>query len=505
MKVIVHGYDIFFADPKIGGKAADTPITYNKEMNITPYSGYDPNLGKHLDTVKISLGTTSTATIRRVYYYFIDSKDKVYARYTGTKNYPPLYTPSNFTLNVTDDNGNDLKELHVFIYPINKKWLSGGKDPLNNTTGYVYENTDYNAFYNDKIRPKPIEIPLTLQLENCTSDYNKKTIKSVFGSLLSEETRKPDPDNKLGYYFKWQGSPTEINFTANEGYEFSSTYQVYDDKKLIEMNAKDLNKFSETFEAHFNTSYKIILTANKEVESLSSFTRIYRITKAKLNSISSERFTNTETGDTLDYSNYIMNLYNLPLTINDDDVNSDSDIYLGAIKLDTKADQIKKDVLTYNLGKIKVDEIYHGSLDYENTTCYLTVPFIETITLDPQNIIDNTLTISLDVNLYNGSCVLYVKSENLDKIIYTEKDVISQNIPYYLTNNMVATNSNVDQIIKNTLQAYIVVEREQNKQGLISDFKGYNTFSTIKLKTNASLSEQNEILSQLQSGVYINE
>lgn len=503
MKVIVHGYDVF-SDPKIGGFTANTPITYNKEMNITPYSGYNPAAGNYVHTVKISLGTTGTATIRRIYYYFIDSKDKVTAQYTGTKGYPPVYEKHDFTLDVTDPNGYDLKELQVFIYPINQNWLLGGKDPLNNTTGYVYENTDYNAFYNDEIRPKPIEIPLTLQLENCTSDHNKTTIKSIFGTLLSEEIDKPDPDNKLGYYFKWQGEPTTITFTANKSYEFSSTYQVYDGSKLTEMNAKDLNKFSETFEAHYNSSYKIILTANKKVVSLSSFTRIYRITKAKLNTISSERFTNNDTGDTLDYSNYIMNLYNLPLTINDDDINLDSDIYLGAIKLDTKADQITKDILTYNLGKIKVDEIYHGYLDYENTTCYLTVPFIETITLDPQNIINNTLTISLDVNLYNGSCVLYVKSENLDKIIYTEKDVISQNIPYYLTNNMVSTNSNVDQIIKNTLQAYIVVEREQNKQGLISDFKGYNTFSTIELKTNASLSEQNEILSQLQSGVYIN-
>ena len=503
MKVIVHGYDVF-PNPKIGGTAANTPITYNKEMDITPHSAYNPASGKHLQTIKISLGMTSTVTIRRIYYYFINSKDEVSAQYIGTKEYPPKFEPHTFTLDVTDPHGNDLKELQVFLYPINTKWLSDGKDPLNNTTGYVYENTDYNAFYNDKIRPKPIEIPLTLQLENCTSDYNKKTIKSVFGALLREETMKPDPDNELGYYFKWQGASTTMNFVANKGYEFSSTYQVFDGGKLIEMNAKDLNKFSEAFEAHFNTSYKIILTANKKVESLSSFTRIYRITKAKLNSISSERFTNTGTGDTLDYSNYIMNLYNLPLNINDDDVNLDSDIYLGAIKLDTKADQIKKDVLTYNLGKIKVDEIYHGYLDYENTNCYLTVPFVETITLDPQDVINNTLTISLDVNLYNGSCVLYVKSENLDKIIYTGKNVISQNIPYYLTNNMVSTNSNVDQIIKNTLQAYIVVEREQNKQGLISDFKGYNTFSTIELKTNASLSEQNEILSQLQSGVYIN-
>mgnify|MGYP000870037087 CR=1 FL=1 len=504
MKVVVHGYDIF-DDPKIGGNTANTPITYNQEMNITPYSGYDPTSGNYLDTVKISIGTTATATIRRIYYYYIDSTDKVSAQYAGTEGYPPVGETNNFTLDVTDPNGSDSKELQAFVYPINRNWLLNNNDPLNNTTGYVNENTDYNIFYNDQIRPKPLEIPLTLQLENCTSDYNKTTIQSVFGTLLSEELSEPDPDNKLGYYFKWQGAPTIINFVANEGYEFSSTYQVYDGSNLTEMNAKDLNNFSETFEAHYDSSYKIILAANKKVESLSSFTRIYRITKAKLNTISSERFTNSGTGDTLDYSNYIMNLYNLPLNINDEDVNPDSDIYLGSVKIDTKADQIKKDTLTYNLGKITVNEIYHGYLDYENTNCYLTVPFIETISLDPQNIINNTLNISLDVNLYNGSCVLYVKSENLDKIIYTEKNVISQNIPYYLTNNMVSVNSNVDQIIKNTLQAYIVVEREQNKQGLISDFTGYNTFSTIELKTNASLSEQNEILSQLQSGVYINE
>lgn len=504
MKVVVHGYDVF-DDPKIGSFNANTPITFNKEMNISPHSGYDPSSGNYVDTIKISLGTTSTATIRRIYYYFVDSKDKVTAQYAGTKGYPPLYDTNNFTLDVTDPYDNDSKELQVFIYPINRNWLLGDNDPLNNAAGYVDDKTDYNAFYNDKIRPKPLEIPLTLQLENCTSDYNNETIKSVFGTLLSEEISDPDPDNKLGYYFNWQGAPTTINFVANKGYEFSSTYQVYDGDKLTEMNAKDLNKFSETFEAHYNSSYKIILTANKKVESLSSFTRIYRITKAKLNTISSERFTNNETNDTLDYSNYIMNLYNLPLSINEDNVNPDSDIYLGPVKIDTKADQIKKDILTYNLGKIKVDEIYHGYLDYENTNCYLIVPFIETITLDPQNIINNTLNISLDVNLYNGSGVLYVKSENLDKIIYTEKDVISQNIPYYLTNNMVSTNSNVDQIVKNTLQAYIIVERDQHKQGLISDFKGFNTFSTIELKTNASLSEQNEILSQLQSGVYIND
>ena len=501
MKVTIFGNANLLSSEKDFGE--NSTATYNNvDFEYNKHFDFDTNNTK----LYLHLTTNYTNTIKKVFYSMKLDNDITGNNYYGYTDWAGMHKNLSFAFDITGPSGHTVTELKIFVLPVNRDWLNDPlwTDPTKDTNFKITFNDDWEKIFNENFRPTPKDVPLTLTLENCTSDYSKNTIKSITNCVFQEEIETPDSNNKLGFYFNWGGVPTDIKFTANEGYEFSASYQVYDGNSLTEMNAKDLKEFTETFESHYNT-YSIILSAVKIVESLSSFTRIYRINKSKLNSISSERFVDNSTGDTLDYSKYIMSLYNLPLVINDNDVNTDSDVYLGAVKIDTKADQIKNDILTYDLGKIKVDEIYHGSLDYENTQCYLTVPFIETITLDPQNIINNTLSISLDVNLYNGSCVLYVKSENLDKIIYTEKEFISQNIPYYLTNNAVSVNSNVDQIIKNTLQAYIIVERDQNKEGLISDFKGFNTFSNIELKTNATYSEQQEIETQLQSGVYIND
>ena len=271
------------------------------------------------------------------------------------------------------------------------------------------------------------------------------------------------------------------------------------------MNAPDLLEFTESFYPQSDDNFTVSIKAVKKVQSLSTFTRIYLIDKAKLNEISDERYIFSEDQSVLDYSKYIMSLYSLPLKITEDQLNKNADIFLGAVKLDTKADQINKDVLTYDLGTISVPEKYKNSYDYQNVSCNLYVPFFDPIVLDPQDIVNNTLQLYYEVNMYNGNAILYVKSEKNEKIIYNTSEKISQDIPYYLTNTDESVKSFSDQILKNTLQAFIIVKRDKIKHGKIKDFTGYNTFSNVQIQTKASLSEQNEILSQLQSGVYINE
>lgn len=518
MKVTIFGNDNLLGASKDFGEENIEKITnvnsnnvdfeYNKPFDFEPSSSYDPDSGGYKDNDRfyLHLETDLRNTLKGVYYSLKLDDNRTSSKHALYPKWIDPDTKMSFGLNITPPPGHKVTELRIFVLPINSDWQKDPlwNDPTKNNNFYIYFNDDWQKIFNEQFRPKPKEVPLKLTLTNCISDYTKNTIQSTRNCTFVEEFEKPDTTNKTGYYFNWSGVPTDIKFTANDGYEFSTTYQVYDDVVFIEKNPKDLKEFTETFESHYD-KYDINISAVKIVESLSSFTRIYRINKAKLNSISSDRFMDTKTADILDYSKYIMSLYNLPLSIKDTDVNTDSDIYLGAVKISTKADQIKNDILTYDLGKIKVYEIYHGALDYENTQCYLTVPFIDTITLDPQNVINNTLDLSIDVNLYNGSCVLYVKSENLGKIIHTEKAIISQNIPYYLTNSDVSINDNVNQIIKNTLQPYIIVERDQNKKGLILNYKGFQTFSNIELKTNASYSEQQEIETKLQSGVFIND
>ena len=65
----------------------------------------------------------------------------------------------------------------------------------------------------------------------------------------------------------------------------------------------------------------------------------------------------------------------------------------------------------------------------------------------------------------------------------------------------------------NLRQAYIVIERKKpitnlltyptNEHGLVSDYKGLTKFANTQLHLDATFQEKQEILAQLEQGVYI--
>lgn len=474
-------------------------IEWGKETDIEPAKGdYDPDMGGYATNMYLHIKTGMYVSFKKIWIAMKTDKGDTFEDRVGGYDWSQPYQNLSFTFNLSTFDGSTVTDLHVYILPINISWLDNEnwKDPSGIQA--IKFNEDVNAFYNENFRPEPSSIPFKITKENCTSSYNETTIKTAHDSMLVEEQNSD-------FLFDWQGVPTDITFKADNGYEFSETLKITDGSKFKEMNAPDLLEFTESFYPQSDDNFSVSIKAVKKVQSLSTFTRIYLIDKAKLNEISDERYIFSEDQSVLDYSRYIMSLYALPLEIADDQLNKNADMFLGAVKLDTKADQINKDVLTYDIGKISVPEKYKNSYDYQNVSCNLYAPFFDPIVLDPQDVVNNTLQLYYEVNMYNGNAILYVKSEKNEKIIYNTSKKIAQDIPYYLTNTDESVKSFSDQILKNTLQAFIIVKRDKIKHGKIKDFKGYNTFSNIQLKTNASLSEQTEILSQLQSGVYINE
>lgn len=319
---------------------------------------------------------------------------------------------------------------------------------------------------------------------------------------------------------------TTITFTAEKGYIFSSNgYCYYINTNTgshikTDITANNQNTLTITVNikdglASNGDNFYVSLNADVVTTSISSFTNIYNPTDLELGSIADERIiVVNSTGDgyeVLDIGTFISNLYTLPFTIDNNIITNRSTVVLGNHKTKTESNVINSSYMYVNLGNINVPETYKNNYDYLNTTCELFTPF-STFNLKPSDIIKHTISIKLKINLYNGSATSLVSNEK--GLLTQNVTKIGSDIPFIQTSSTKITKSE-DYVLDNDIKTcYIKVTRNipnnvnvksVKHNGTLANVTGYVEMTDINLQTNATLSEQTEIESLLQSGVYIND
>lgn len=374
------------------------------------------------------------------------------------------------------------------------------KQTLNNVTSLVADNdlTDYsNQFFQSNTYDE-----LT---DGFLFGYQPDNLDQIKNSMIVKYT----PDQ--GYEFK---DPATLTYDNDGGYQTIS-FTPKDEQTLIaDLSFDNLAKIKLGFSKDDYQSFNdtgMVVTADKVNTPVptekTDFTALFRVNNDLLNQISEKRFyygtpTNTQT---LDLGNYILKLFKIPFNIPTDYINESQPIKLGFKDIGLNADQLVNSAYHVELGKITVPEIYKNVYDYSSTECVLFLPFVDNVTLQAQTIINHDLKISYDIDLYTGKTTILIYLDDTKELVYQNQTNISKDIPYYLISNDTVKSTTETTYINNTLQAYLVVLRDDPKTGAIKNFTGFNNFNDVELNTNASLSEQNEIITQLQSGVYINE
>lgn len=423
---------------------------------------------------------------------------------------------------------------YIWLVPV----MGGSK-----TDGYKLNNhilTDptqdsVNEITNNS-RPKdPVKYPFTQTLNNVTSSVKDNYLKDYSNQLFQSKDYneltdgflfgyKPDNVDEIknsmivkytpvkGYGFK-ENATLEFN-TGFYGYEKISFKPTDENNLIADLRYSNLVKLHPSFQKSYYNSFNdtgIEVTADKVDTPVptekTAFTALFRVNNELLNSISEKRFIygNTNNPQTLDLGNYILKLFKVPFNIPDNYINETQPIKLGFKDIGLNADQLINSAYHVEIGTISVPEIYKNVYDYSSTECTLFLPFVNEITLNAQTVIGHDLKISYDIDLYTGKTTILIYLDDTKELVYQNQIEISKDIPYYLVSNNAVKGTTETTYLNNTLQAYLIVLRDDPKTGTIKNFTGFNNFNNVELNTNASLSEQNEIISQLQSGVYINE
>lgn len=358
------------------------------------------------------------------------------------------------------------------------------------------------------------QVPIILTLTHCKSNT----------SSLPENTEEEFDSQHV--------IEKTITLTADDGYIFDKDviYYTYDlnGGSYFKATAKATNKNTISFVMragayddlqHELHKPEIIAVANPEKENTSSgldSIHIYHMRNAELDNLSNKLisyFQTTANGDTeiqdYDYTRFINQVYRLPFSIPSSIEVDTTKVSAGLFNLNMNTKTIKVDHYDINIGTIKIDSKDATSYNAIKATLYL--PFISSVQLDINDIVGHTISITYRINLLNGMNTLIVENEN--GLIYNQNVNIATNLQLfgaYYDKNVGSLNS----VLNNNLrQAYIVIERKTpitnlltyptNEHGLVNDYKGLTKFANTQLHLDATFQEKQEILAQLEQGVFI--
>lgn len=388
-------------------------------------------------------------------------------------------------LTYVDSTDNSTKSID--IVPNNEK---------TNTLDFEVTKTTTNINIILSANTKPVEPTLQdikFHLTNCTVDYSDTTIP------VGEHT---------------------FTFTANDGYIFKSngTISWYDgnigvqNTKTIPINNSNTLKF--TFEVTaLTTDIEVTLNGILQEETISRFSNLYKTTDIELNNLSHERmYVDSTSGfpDVYDYGSFITDIYKIPFNIDNSNLGDYDQIVLGIKKSQTRSTRIINNNLIIDIGSIDVPEEYKNAFDYLNTTVNLFLPVVNKITLNVYDVINNTIYITYNINLYNGMCTITIK--NNQGTIYYGNQNIATDIPFMQEYTKTVSSSSSFPFINDIKQAYVVIDRPKpivavsyptREQGLLKDYTGKVAIDDINLNCNATQEEYNNILRLLKNGVTI--
>lgn len=424
---------------------------------------------------------TMVANVPKVYYSVTDNITNVSA---DSNNPVRVEENTNFTLIYHANNGFTIDTITCNIGSV---VISDNK--LTATiTGIATENIKVTA------TGKLIHyVYITGTFNNCTCNYtNGEKVDTTKPVVISANS---------GYDFKgvntYKKGTTTHEFTKNE-----DNTQLY-----IETTS-----FTDNYDYYINDNY----SATKTSELVSGFVNLYNVTNTELKALSKARFVNNE-GTTVDYGEFITQLYVLPFEIDSGLIGEKDNIILGNYDSNVKSTLIRDSKLYIDGGIITVPNKYNNVYDYLNTTCTLRLPYFNPIIIDVDNVIDKTLTIQFIVDLYSGNCTATITSSFTDEIIHSETRNIVTQIPFIQKQNNSIVNqlSNVNENLIDTPFIEIVRNIPYYANDIfgkativfdtIGSVTGYCEVSDIQLITTATNEEKEEIESILKDGIFIKE
>lgn len=339
------------------------------------------------------------------------------------------------------------------------------------------------------------EINVTYNLTNCTSNItaNKLTVGETVNFTLTATNGALFKDYVPNLsYFDNYGNKTTKEFVISE-----------DGKKAV-------------LDSFVIPNYDIAIYGDAQTETaVINYGAInaYIVDKDILNAFSNKRyFTESSSGtvaygvDLGDYVNRIKRIY-LPITSNLNDV-----IRCGNYNTGINCTDLPRDIYEINFGDIDIPLINGDSNDFNTGALSIFIPFVGVVSLD-NSLIGKSVNLMMKINAITGNGVSILTCNGV--ICDTQNIVASTDVLY------TGTNSNIYKIggddwneqILMGIEPYVILNYTDSvnvpinstlENISVSDVKGFAQFENVDLNSaNLLVDEYNEIVSQLETGIYL--
>lgn len=497
-----------------------TTVTYNITQNLShctsDYSNTTIDEGEH------------TITLTASDNYFFTEKGTISVNGVASDITPSGGTTQVITFNATGDVVITMTAIQNISYKITQKLTHCTSNYSGNTisqgehTITLTANDGYIFSKNGSVIVGTTHITITAS-GTTTQEVTFNATGNVSISMEAQEETPPPPPFKPEYTITQhltnctsdfsankiiEGKHT-ITLTANAGYVFNETGRITIGADFTDITPSGTN--TQVIEFWATDNIIITMIANKQVEQLSSFNRLYHVTDSELSALSKVRYY-TSDNTRGDYGEYITNLYEIPFDISSM-LSESANIVLGWFTTNIPAQQIDGYKLELDLGNINCTMPYNNSYDYLNTKATLYIPYFEPIEIDSNSCINRTISIKLFVDLYSGYGTLKVIND-FDEILANATNIVVNKIPFVQEKSGILLRQDILKFT-DVFTPYIVVTNPipyikdssfgyaDNVTKILNTCTGFVRADNIKFTTLATSSEISEIESLLNKGIYI--
>jgi hypothetical protein len=390
-----------------------------------------------------------------------------------------------------------------------------------------YRLFNVKASYTENGTPKTVDFNISVTENNAciataTFDVGSGITIDVTGDneeVISVEKTLNNCMGDIPDYYR-QGATVDITLTANAGTEFQECQLLYDAGGYEEeiANAVTISSDKKTATIHY------VLT-DTEKEGISIYgncvvvapvggnygaINVYVVTDDNLTDFSKVRFESTSNGEVqyYDLGKYVNRIKRIFANVE----NGATDILKCAnYNTNIEVHQPKSDKLTLDFGTVTITDHNKDNTDYESNI-QLFVPFTGLVSI-PNEYIGKEIHLYIDINVITGGGLYRLLCDDIQ--FQTGECTPSIDVLYRTADaNQIGSDTWNENLFMG-LEPYIILKWYESKntngrnndfkQGVISSFTGFNSFTDITpISTqNMLANEQQMIYNILQTGVYI--
>lgn len=351
------------------------------------------------------------------------------------------------------------------------------------------------------------QVPIQLELVHATADKNSIlenstdtiTLTADDGYIFDDDIIYYSYDINYGIYTKLTEKANKQNIIKID--LTTSSFYDYNDSKN-----EPVTSGNKPYIKAVATSPTVKPTGTKAIN-------LYSMTDGELNTFMNSvllQFNSTQTS-LANFLDFVNQIYRIPLNIPNDLLTPVKQVHSGKWNINVNTNQITQDHFSINFDPIKVTPHYKNANDYNSITVSLVIPFAKEIELNINDVMNNTIKITYNVDLLQGKTTIIVNNDT--GTIYTNQIEISTQLEFYGLHYDKTIGGLNSTYINNVLQPYIsisyhkpinnLISYSTNENGVLKDYNGFVRVSHGTLTGNMNDTEYNEIMNLLYGGIKI--